>query len=100
MVVPECQHKTGEMCGGREEVWPRESTYEEDAWPGMSVYEGSDGKARSGKEERVGTDPTGRRSGRRVKRGPVNRVRTEGSRQDRDCLIDSLPADYGYGGNR
>ena len=56
-VVPECQRKTGEMRGGREEVWPGESTYEEDAGPGMGVYEGSDGKARSGKEERVGDRP-------------------------------------------
>ena len=56
-VVPECQHKTGEMRGGREEVWPGESTYEEDAGPGMGVYEGSDGKARSGKEERVADRP-------------------------------------------
>ena len=22
MVVPECQHKTGEMCRGRDEEWP------------------------------------------------------------------------------
>ena len=52
------------------------------------------------KRRESGTDPTGRRSGRRVKRGPVNRARTEGSRQDRDCLIDSLPAGYGYDGSR
>ena len=32
-VVPKCQHKTGQMCGGREEVWPEKSTYEEDAGP-------------------------------------------------------------------
>ena len=34
-VVPECQRKTGEMRGGSEEVWPGESTCEEDTGSGV-----------------------------------------------------------------
>ena len=55
-VVPECQRKTGEMRGGREEVWPRESTYEDDAGPRMGVSEGSNGDARCGKTDDRGQD--------------------------------------------
>jgi hypothetical protein len=45
-VVPECQPKTGELGGGREE-----------AWPGMGMHAKTEGEARNSKEERVRNQP-------------------------------------------
>ena len=56
-VALKCQHETGEMGGGREEVRPGASTYEdEDARPGTGTYERTDGEVGSGKG-RVGNGP-------------------------------------------
>ena len=92
-VVPECRHKTVEKGGGHEEAWPGESTCEEgDAGPERAHTGGPTKRTGTATRRESGTDPTGRRSGRRAKRGPVNRARTEAS--------DSLPAGYGYDGSR
>ena len=48
MVVPECQHQTGEMGGGCEEAWPGVGEYER-----KEVAKTSE-EAESGKEEGVG----------------------------------------------
>ena len=67
LVFPECQHKTREMGGGREE-----------AWPGVGIYERKEvaktgEQVASGKEEEVGIRPDRKRtrSGMRLERKKI-----------------------------